>query len=135
MSQATIKSLAAKRLELVKQIEEHQAAIRQMNSDIDSIDAALRLFGAPIKKHETVYPKYRKELARMVMEMLREAGGSMTSQALAEKVLLARHVSPDDAELVKAIQARVRGCLTHYREKGLLVSRENVHSQLEWSIV
>jgi hypothetical protein len=134
MSKATIKSLAEKRNELVRQIEEHQATIRQLNSDIDSIDAALRLFGAPVKTHETVYPRFRKELARMVFGMLRDAGSPMTAHSLAEKVLLARQISPDDAKLVKAIRARVRGCLQHYRDKGMVVSRENVHSQLEWSI-
>lgn len=135
MSKATIKSLAEKRSELVRQIEEHQAVIRQLNGDIDSIDAALRLFGAPVKTHETVYPRFRKELARTVLGMLRDAGGPMTAHTLAEKVLLARQISPDDVKLVKAMRARIRGCLMHYRQKGLLVSRENVHSQLEWSVV
>jgi len=135
MSRTTIKSLADKRNELIRQIEEHQTAIRQLNSDIDSVDATLRLFGAPVKKHDVVYPRYRKEIARMVMGVLRDSGAPMTVQALAEKVLVARQISPDDTAVVKAIRGRIRGCLTHYREKGLVTSRENVHSQVEWSIV
>ena len=130
----TLKALSEKRAALVREIETHQSAIRQLNSDIDSVDAALRLFGAPMPTKETVRPQHRKETARLIFDALREATGPMTVRALAERILLARQISPEDATLVRAVSTRVRGCLQHYREKGLVVSRENVNAHVEWSL-
>jgi len=83
----TVKALTEKRNDLVRQIEKHQAAIRQLNHDIDSIDGALRLFGAPTQATEAAFPCYRKEISRIVVGALREAGGPMTVKALADSLV------------------------------------------------
>lgn len=129
-----IKTLSDKRADLVRQIEEHQAAQCQLELDIESIDAAMRLFGSPGKSLEATYPRYRKEVARLVLSTLRDAERPMTTLEVAERLIIARQADLSDDNLVKTTQRRVAGCLRHYRRRGVLVSRENIRGRLEWSI-
>ena len=130
-----INSMMEKRAELLREQDAHQAAIRRINVDLEALDATLRLFGAGTPVHKAILPSYRREVARIVLSVLRDSPIAMTAQALAKHVLIERKVNPDDVTLIQAVTKRVRGCLQHYRRKGVVVSRENNAGILEWTII
>jgi hypothetical protein len=130
-----INSMMEKRAELLREHDAHQAAIRRINVDLEALDATLRLFGAGKPVHKAILPSYRREVARIVLSVLRDSAVSMTAQSLAKHVLIERKVNPDDMNLIQAVTKRVRGCLQHYRRKGVVVSRENNAGILEWTIM
>jgi len=131
---ATIKALTEKRTDLNDQLDKHQAAVRQIIQDIDHVDATLKLFGIEKDRDKVLRQSYRGEVAKIILGAIRDARRGLTSEELAQRVLIERHSNPDDKKLVANIIKRIRGCLQHYRRKGVVVSRENDAGFLEWSV-
>lgn len=134
MAKETITALTKKRADLVLEMERLQTALRGVNIDIDHVDKALRLLGAPLPAQAKVTPRLRKETARIILATLRETGRPMTSVELTERVMIERKISPSEHDLIVKIKARVRATLAHYRRKSILVSKEKAVGLLEWSI-
>jgi hypothetical protein len=118
--------LTRKRGELAGQIEHTQAQLRRLVTELDTIDAAIRLFDptadlGSIKQR--LYPPrhqaFRGEMMRHAMGALRLAQGPVTSRDIAITVMKGRGLNPDDLELFATIRKRVGACLWNLKKNGL----------------
>ena len=134
--------LIAKRAELAGELEHHQAKVRQLLIDLDSVDATIRLFKPDIDLEE-IRPKplpprhaaYKGEVARIVLGTLREAKKPCLTQELTMHIMAERGMNTADKRLVKTVSKRVGACLRHYRNKGMLRSSEGIGGRITWEVV
>jgi hypothetical protein len=124
--------LLAKRRELSAELDRAQAVITRIQSEIGAVDTVLRLFGAGSPLHQAVLPLYRRDTSKIVLLALRASPHPLTSPELARIVLTERKMSLHDEKLVKAVGARVRGSLSHFRRRGVLTATENADGLLAW---
>jgi hypothetical protein len=117
--------LTRKRAEIAGQIEHTQAALRKLVTDLDAIDAAIRIFdpeadiGAiKAKAYPPRHAAFRGEMMRHVMGCLRVATEPVTSRDIATVVMKARGLNPDDAELLVTIRKRVGACMWKLKQAG-----------------
>lgn len=131
---ATLRTLIEKRAELVIDLEGHQEAIYRILKQLSGIDSTLNLFGYEPDADKIMRQHQRGEIAKIVLGIMRVATRPITSEEIADMVMVKRNLDADDRDLRLAMTKRVRGCLARYRRKGLLKSAENKHSLLEWSV-
>ena len=121
--------LTRKRGEIAGQIEHTQAQLRRLVTELDTIDAAIRLFDptadlGSIKQR--LYPPrhqaFRGEMMRHVMGALRLAQGPVTSRDIAITVMKGRGLNPEDKEVANTIRKRVGACMWKLKTQG--VARE-----------
>jgi hypothetical protein len=117
--------LTRKRAEIAGQIEHTQAALRRLVTDLDAIDAAIRIFdpeadiGAiKAKAYPPRHAAFRGEMMRHVMGCLRVATEPVTSRDIATVVMKARGLNPDDAGLAVTIRKRVGACMWKLKQAG-----------------
>jgi hypothetical protein len=119
-------ALTRKRGELAGQIEHTQAQLRKLVTELDTIDAAIRLFdptadlGAIVqRRYPPRHQAFRGEMMRHVMGALRVAEKPVTSRDIAIEVMKGRGLNPDDLELSVVIRKRVGACLYKLKSQGL----------------
>jgi hypothetical protein len=120
-----ISGLTRKRAEIAGQIEHTQATLRKLVTELDAIDAAIRIFD-PEADIATIKPKaypprhaaFRGEMMRHVMGCLRMATEPLTSRDIATVVMQARGLNPEDAELLVTIRKRVGACIWKLKQSG-----------------
>jgi hypothetical protein len=117
--------LTRKRAEIAGQIEHTQATLRKLVTDLDAIDAAIRIFdpeadiGAiKAKAYPPRHAAFRGEMMRHVMGCLRMATEPVTGRDIATVVMKARGLNPDDAELAVTIRKRVGACMWKLKQSG-----------------
>jgi hypothetical protein len=120
-----LSGLTRKRAEIAGQIEHTQAALRRLVTDLDAIDAAIRIFdpeadidAIKAKAYPPRHAAFRGEMMRHVMGCLRMASEPLTSRDIATVVMKARGLSPDDAELLVTIRKRVGACMWKLKQAG-----------------
>jgi hypothetical protein len=122
-----IGGLARKRAEIAGQIQHTQAALRKLVTELDAIDAAIRIFD-PTADVASIKPKaypprhaaFRGEMMRHVMGCLRVATEPVTSRNIAAVVMKACGLNPDDAELLVTIRKRVGACIWKLKQSGFV---------------
>ena len=120
----TVAGLTAKRAELLKLRKSLELELRAVTSDLDHLDAAIRLFDpantpAARKRYGTKHRAKKGHLKRFVLERLREAPGPLTSRDITEAWIAARGLRTDDATFV-LLRKRVGACLTAARASGIV---------------
>ena len=120
-----IGGLVRKRSEIAGQIEHTQDALRKLVIDLDSIDAAIRLFDPEAdvgairnRQYPPRHAAFRGEMMRHVMGCFRLASGPVTSRDIAITVMKARGLNPEDAALLVTIRKRVGACLWKLKRDG-----------------
>jgi hypothetical protein len=121
----TLAGLVDKRAEIAGKIAHVRAELRQLIIDMDHIDAAIRIFdpefdpeGIRAKSYPAGHVTYRGELVRVVLSMLREAPGPLTTREVALHIMVERGQNTADANAVKVMTRRAGALLRHYRERG-----------------
>jgi len=142
MSEHVISGLMKRRAELAGQVEEAQTRLRQLLNDVDSIDAALRIFDPNIDLEEIKpkplpprFPAYKGEIARIVLTALRQTTGALTTRDLTLRVMSERGLNPNDKKLMGAMAKRTGACLEAYRNRGLIKSERHAGNVITWEIV
>ena len=103
-----------RRQEVADKLDLAQGAVRQLVLDIDALDATIRLFqpDAPIglvrvrptpRRHQAM----RGESSRLILRMLGEATGPMTTRDLLLRVMEARGLNAADRGMYEAMRQRV----------------------------
>lgn len=135
-----ISGLIRKRAELAGQIEAEQTRLRQMLIDLDSLDAALRIFCPDIElediKTRPVPPRHTAlhgEMGRLIMDELRTARSGLTVKDLTLRAMAARQLNVADKGLVRTVQKRVGASLRHLRARGIVRS-EAGRGGLVWGL-
>jgi hypothetical protein len=95
----TVAGLEAKKAELEKLRDQLESDLRNVVSDIDHLDGALRLFGVQQTRERYVrqYRAKKGSVRRFVLTALRDASGPVTSKMPTEAWCEARGLTPDDA--------------------------------------
>jgi hypothetical protein len=121
----TIAGLVEKRAEIGGRIAQARATLRQLIIDLDHVDAAIRLFdpnydvvGIKPKSYPAGHVTYRGELVKIVLDLLREAPGPMTTREVGVHIMVERGLNTADDMIVKTYTRRAGALLRHYRERG-----------------
>jgi hypothetical protein len=102
-----------------------QSELRRLVIDLDSLDATIRAFAPDIDLDE-IRPKplparnhaFRGEMARTVLNMLRQARKPLPAHDIALTFMASRGLASADKPLLRVIQKRVGASLRNYRNKG-----------------
>jgi hypothetical protein len=124
----TLSGLVTKRAEIAGEITHTCAKLRQLIIDLGHVDAAIRIFDPDFDvdgiKPEQPTPLYnvsfRGEFVRIILDMMREARGPVTTKEITLHIMRGRGINTADAALVALFQRRVRGLLYHYRGRGMI---------------
>ena len=132
----TVAGLTAKRAELIKLRKSLELELRQLTSDIDHLEAAIRLFDpantpAARKRYGAQHRAKKGHLKRFVLDRLKEAPEPITSRDITEAWIAARGLRTDDATFV-LLRKRVGACLTALRVGGLATGTELVGEYKGW---
>ena len=137
----TVYGLIRKRSEIAGLIEHHQDQLRQLAIDLEHLDATLRLFAPDIdlttikaKKPAPAHAASHGQLARFILEALRDAPGGLTSVQIAEAFIADRRIHAPDKATVSLIRKRVGYCLRYQRERGALQSEPGLGGLLVWRV-
>ena len=123
-----ISALREKRSLVAGLIEKLERKLEQHRADLTHIDGVLRLF-QPDRDPAEIKPKRtyarrtryfaRNELSRLCMDVLRAADGStLTSDAIAGRIIEAKAFDAADAVLRKAIGEQALALLRSFRKRG-----------------
>ena len=124
----TLSGLIGKRAEIAAHIIDARTALRQLIVDLDTVDAAIRIFD-PGYNVETIKPKaptapygvsFRGEFVRLILDMMREAKGPVTTKEVTLYIMRQRGLSSADAAALALITRRTRALLYHHRDRGVV---------------
>lgn len=126
MSQSHVVSgLLSKRSELVSMLEHYTVEVDRLDSELKHLDATIKLF-APETDLRSLPPKRfveankvfkQGESGRLVLEVLREAGGTLNTQAIAQRIADKKNL--DEAK-VKSIRDTILDTLKRLETKGVV---------------
>lgn len=132
-------ALTRKRAEIAGCIEHNQLRLRQLVSELDHIDAAIRIFDPSIDigtiKPKPVPPRhaaFKGEVTRVVLDSLRDAEHPLTSRDIAMILMKDRGLDPGDRVMSVIMVKRVCACLRVQRRKGLVRSVPNLGQAQGW---
>jgi hypothetical protein len=123
-----LSGLVTKRAEIAGRITHTRATLRQLIIDLDNIDAAIRIFD-PGYDIDSIKPKapspaysvsFRGEFVRLILDMMRDAKGPVTTREVAAHVMRERGLNTGDVALVALFNRRTRALLYHYRDRGVV---------------
>lgn len=120
-------ALTRKRAEIAGRIEHNQFELRRLISELDHVDATIRIFDPSVDiggiRAKPVPPRhaaFKGEVTRLVFKMLRSASGPVTSRDIAKALMLERGLDPEDRQLSVVMVKRVGACLRVQRIKGFV---------------
>ncbi len=134
----TVAGLVAKRAELLKLRKSLELELRQITSDVDHIDAAIRCFDpantpAARKRYGAQHRAKKGHLKRFVLDQLKAAAGPITSRDITEAWIAARGLRTDDATLV-LLRKRVGACLTTLKAAGVVCGVSTASDYKGWNL-
>jgi len=127
-----IQDLVRKRADLKAEVDRRTQDLTQLGKQVEALSLVMGLF-QPSLPETLIFPQYRKETARLVFAALREAGRPMTAPELANRVLVAKRIPPEDYATVTVVKKRIQGSLAHHRRKGVLRCQKNAIGLNEWT--
>ncbi|MCR9266010.1 MAG: hypothetical protein NXI03_00400 [Alphaproteobacteria bacterium] len=118
-------ALIRKRAEIAGKIEHNQQELRNLVSELDAVDATLRIFDPDIdvcdidaKPVPPRHQAFRGEVTRIVHSVLRKADNYVTSTEIALVMMEKRNLPIEDRSLITLMTKRVSACLTKMRKNG-----------------
>jgi hypothetical protein len=125
----TLSGLVAKRSEIAGRIEQLQTEMRESILALEHVDATIRLFDPNYaiehirpKPVPAVYKAFPGDMIRMVLSMLRESPGPLSTKTIVLHVMAARGVDSSDKQAFHLFRGRVGAMLRHHRAKGVIRS-------------
>ncbi|BCB25287.1 hypothetical protein SKTS_01730 [Sulfurimicrobium lacus] len=141
MAQSIVVSgLVSKRAELVGRLEHYAQEVDRLDAELRHLDATIKLF-APEMDLRTLPPKrfvetnriFRQgESNRCMLEVLREAGGKLNTQQIAQRI--AKKKNLDEAK-VKAVRDTILDTLRRAEKKGVVRQSGKEGMALLWQLV
>ncbi|CAH2407924.1 conserved hypothetical protein [Mesorhizobium escarrei] len=137
-----VHALVRKRAEIAGQIEHNQLALRRLIAELDHLDATIRIFEPsidvgriPAKPVPPRHAAFKGEVTRVVLSMLREAAGPLTSRDIATQLMTERGLSKEDNALSVIMVKRVCACLRKHRINGTITTVPVEGSLQGWALV
>jgi hypothetical protein len=135
-----ISGLVAKRSELAGLAEHYAQELDRLDAELKHLDATIKLFD-PEMDLRTLPPKrYREsnrifrqgESNRLMLEVLREAGGTLNTLEIAQRIADKKKL---DEGLVNTVRDTIRDTLRRAEKKGLLRQAGREGMVLLWKLV
>lgn len=125
MNEFVLPGLVRRRAELAGELEASRARTQQLHADLAALDAVIRQFD-PAYPVDAIQAKRPRAVAvdafagmgRVVLDVLRLAGGPLTIAAVAERVVALRALDAGSGAVRSAIEASVGRALRHKRPSG-----------------
>ena len=134
----TVAGLVSKRSELLKLRKSLELELRAVTSDVDHIDAAIRLFDpantpAARKRYGAKHRAKKGHLKRFVLDQLKAATGPITSRDITGAWIAARGLRTDDATFV-LLRKRVGACLTSLKASSAITGAPTSGEYKGWEL-
>jgi hypothetical protein len=140
MSDHAIPTLLRKRSELAAGIDQRQAALVTMLSDLNSLDCAIRLFDPGIDLPEVLMKPLpprngaaRGQMTLLALTILLERSEPMSTEDICRELMGRRGLSPSDKPLWRVMLQRAHSCLRAHRKRGR-VSSDKKGTSSEWVV-
>lgn len=140
-----ISALVAKRSEMSGLVEHYMQEIKRMDIDLHHIDAAIKLFDPDYDLHTIKIKQHRKvnlyfkhgESARLVLDVLREVGGEMSTEAVALAMLQKKRLDAMDKDVLVFFKKAAITTLRHQEGRGLVknTGRSKDGVMLLWELI
>jgi hypothetical protein len=125
----TLSGLIAKRADIAGQIDAARLTLRKLIVDLDHVDAAIRLFDPDFdiaairpRSYPVAQIARRGDSIRLILDILRQSTEPLTTKQIALRVMAARGLNSNDANLVLTITRRIGASLRAYRDNGTVNS-------------
>jgi hypothetical protein len=124
----TVVTLRAKRKEILRSIAEYEALIKKLQFDLVHINSTLALFqtdeaGAEVRMPIMTARLFRYgEMFAMCKEALGKAPNGLDTRELAEVIMSAKGMNPDDKVLRRAITMSIVNILSTRAKRGQIVA-------------
>ena len=138
-----VSALKDKRIKLATHIEGLQAQLRQSVTDLDHIEAALRLFDPEVdigelgpRKVPQVLTDTRGDTGRVILDTLRTAMRPLSTNQVTEAVMKARGLDTNDKGLCRLMSKRTFANLKHWhRKRGMVRPMPGPGQEFMWELV
>jgi len=135
-----VSGLAAKREESLSLLEHHASEVDRLDAEIRLLDATIKLF-SPDMDLRTLPPKRFRETNRIfrqgesnrvVLEVLREAGGTLNTQQIAQRIAEKKGL---DADKVKDVRDTILDTLKRAEKRGVVRQSGKEGMALLWTLI
>ena len=135
-----IGALRNKRAELAGAVSQLERQLSRQQADLTHLDATLRLFDPTIRLTE-IRPRRRYvrnpwfrqgECLRLIYDALREAGQSVTTRELAERIMQIKAIPAADARTRDLVQRTLLASLNRAKET---IARTEVGGAVAWRLI
>jgi hypothetical protein len=125
-----ISALHTKRAELAGEVVTARKRLDRLRDDLEAIDRTLRVFD-PAQQPDKIRPVVRRkgakmfrhgECSRAVLDMLRRASAPMTTDEIAESLVVDFRLDLDGSEIRHRLLPRLRVLLKAFLRRGVVVS-------------
>ena len=141
MAQSIVVSgLVSKRAELVSRLDHYAQEVDRLDAELRHLDATIKLF-APEMDLRTLPPKrfvetnriFRQgESNRCMLEVLRDAGGTLNTQQIAQRIADKKGL---DESQVKSVRDTILDTLRRAEKKGVVRQSGREGMALLWQLV
>lgn len=141
MAQSLVVSgLVSKRAKLVSSLEHYAQEVDRLDAELRHLDATIKLF-APEMDLRSLPPKrfveanriFRQgESNRCMLEVLREAGGTLNTQEIAQRIAKKKNL---DETKVKAVRDTILDALRRAEKKGVVCQSGREGMALLWQLI
>jgi hypothetical protein len=136
-----LNALITKRAELMRELERHQAAAREIQINLDHVDGAIGLFDRSVDP-DTIrakpLPPFQEadkgQVSRIILGTLRTAERPCSTKELTLHVMSERGMDTADAPLVSLMSARVGSTLRSLRERKIVFSTKEPGQYVRWRL-
>jgi hypothetical protein len=125
----TLAGLVDKRAEIAGRIEQLQIEMRELILALEHVDATIKLFDPDYaienirpKPVPAIYKAFPGDMIRLVLSLLRESPGPLSTKQITLHVMAARGVDSSNKQDFELFRQRVGSMLRHHRSKGLIRS-------------
>ena len=142
MADQVMPALVKRRAELMAELEKAQGHVQQLHADLASLDAVIRQFD-PDYPVGNIRPRYRRaasaaefgSMSRTVLDILRRAGGPLSTRDIADQIIAERALNAGDKGLRHLMVKRVNMALRYQRTNGMVQEVDPVAGEAQWSIM
>jgi hypothetical protein len=142
MNEFVFPGLVRRRSELAGELEVSQVRTQRLHADLAALDAVIRQFDPayPVDAIQARHPRAVAvdafaNMGRVVLDVLRLAGGPMTIAAVAERVVALRALDAGSGAVRAAIESSVGRALRHQRAIGTVRNAEKAGRCAMWALV
>jgi hypothetical protein len=129
-----VSALRDKRGEISGEIVAAERRINDLRASLVHVDATLKLFAGrdinpeailsrlPKAKPLLAQPMSRGDLTKAILDAVRRAGDSVTTNEVTEAVAVALDIAANDADRMRRLRERVESTLYRQRNRGILTT-------------